>query len=88
MFQQFLSQFHAGIRSSGDGTVSFIHSLTVSQRLGIHPGASPTSGPPIKPFTGPRSMCEMEILLVPCILKPSLPFVWLQLMVKIQDLLQ
>lgn len=88
MFQQFLSQFHAGIRISDDGTVSFIHSLTVAQKLGTSPDASPTPGPPIKPFTGPRSMCEMEILPIPRNLKASLPFVWLQLMVKNQGLLQ
>lgn len=88
MFQQFLSQFRAGIRISGDGTASFTHSLAVAQKVGTHPDASPTSGPPIKHFTEPRSMCEMEILLISCNLKASLPFVWLQLMVQIQDLLQ
>lgn len=75
MFQQFRSQFHAGIRISGDGTVSFIHSLTVAQKLGTCPDASPTSGPSVKALTGPRSICEMEMLLVPCNLKASLPFV-------------
>lgn len=65
MFQQFRSQFHAGIRISGDGTVSFIHSLTVAQKLGTCQPA-PHSGPSVKAFTGPRSICEMEMLLVPC----------------------
>lgn len=62
MFQQFVSQFHDGIRISGDGIVSFPHSMTVSQKLGTHPDANITSDPPIKPFTGPRSVCEMQTL--------------------------
>lgn len=62
--------------------------MTVAQELGTHPDASLTSDPPIKPFTGPRSMYEMQILLVPCNLKASLPFVWLKMTLKIPDLLQ
>lgn len=65
-------------RISGDGAVSFIHPPTAAQTLGTRPGVSPTSGPPLKPFTGLRSMCEMKILLRACNLKASLPFVWLQ----------
>lgn len=63
-------------------------SLIIAQKLGTHPDASPTPGPRGKPFTGLRSLCETGILLIPCNLKASLPFVWLQLMVSIQDILQ
>lgn len=47
-------------RISGDGAVSFFHPPTVAQSLGTWPDVSPTSGPPLKPFTGPRSMCEWK----------------------------
>lgn len=59
MFQQFLSQVLAGIRMAGDEIVSCIQYLTVVQKLGKHPNAGSSSGPPIKPFPVWRAMSEM-----------------------------
>lgn len=43
--------------------------------------SSPSSGPPMKSFTGLSPVCKMENLFIPQNLKGSLPFGLLQLMV-------